>query len=73
MAGICNYMITQNEWMAAVMVFVMFTAYLRPGELMKIQKQDIVQPTGGVNAGLQLLGIIVAPQERPREPSKTRE
>ena len=73
MAGIANFIVAQGHWLMAAMVVIIFVCYLRPGEALKARKEDIVKPTGGLNPGLQVFGLIVAPQERPSEPSKTRQ
>ena len=72
-AGLCNYFLDQCEWIMACLILVSFLGYLRPGEALKARKQDLVAPTSGLNPGLRFFGLIIAPQERPWEPCKTKE
>ena len=57
----------------AFLMFICFIGYLRPREAYMARCVDLVRPAGSRNQCLRSWGLIIAPQERPSEPSKTRE
>ena len=54
----------------ALAIILSFSAYLRPGELLRLRPSDVVPPTGPKGSPLDVTAIIISPIER-LEPSKT--
>ena len=54
----------------ALAIILSFSAYLRPGELLRLRPVDVVPPTGPKGSPLDVTAIIISPMER-LEPSKT--
>lgn len=46
-AGLAMVMLKKGKLIEAALVLVMFTAYLRPGEALNLQKKDLVRPMPG--------------------------
>ena len=49
--------------MAAVMVLMQFLTYLRPGELLDLQTQDLIQSLENTHGSFRHWALVVRPQE----------
>ena len=54
-AGVCWELCRQGFYLRALYVLLMVTTYMRPGEPLSMQRQDLVPPTTGVSTGWSIL------------------
>ena len=55
----------------ALAIILSFSAYLRPGELLRLRPVDVVPPTGPKGSPLDVTAIIISSPMERLEPSKT--
>ena len=71
LAGIVAEMLAAGQLLAALGTLLMFTLYLRPGEMVDCRVADMLAPTQGLGKGYAFWSFLIRPYEMGR-PAKNR-